>query len=161
MRQRNHCGGLSHCKTNLLCRLHALEWDEIQKPTWVRQAWHGMICRPFRDFGMIIGESVCPPLARWLIICGPDGLWLLPRSRARKGAEKPDSNLEAGVCTTHSGASRTCGTRPTDSLRFHCEGLEEKFLERGAPAPLSVRSIDTTCASAKVWYSPSAYRSRP
>gem|GEM_PF-4747370 len=87
MRQRNHCGGLSHCKTNLLCRLHALEWDEIQKPTWVRQAWHGMICRPFRDFGMIIGESVCPPLARWLIICGPDGLWLLPRSRARKGAE--------------------------------------------------------------------------
>ena len=29
-------------------------------------------------------------------------------------------------------------------------------MERGAPAPLSVRLIDTTCASAKVWYSPSA-----
>jgi len=43
---------------------------------------------------------------------------------------------------TDGGASRTCGTRPTDSLRFYCEGLEEKFLERGAPAPLSVRLID-------------------
>jgi len=48
------------------------------------------------------------------------------------------------------------GTRPTNALRFYCEGLEEKFLERGAPAPLSVRLIDTTSASAKVWYSPSA-----
>ena len=28
------------------------------------------------------------------------------------------------------------------SLRLYCEGLEEKFLERGAPAPLSVRLID-------------------
>jgi len=54
------------------------------------------------------------------------------------------------------GASCTCGTRPTNSLRFYCEGLEWKFLERGAPAPLSVRLIDTTCTSAKVWYSPSA-----
>ena len=26
-----------------------------------------------------------------------------------------------------------------NSLRLRCEGLEEKFLERGAPAPLSVR----------------------
>jgi len=43
---------------------------------------------------------------------------------------------------TDGGASRTCGTRPTNSLRLCCEGLEEKFLERGAPAPLSVPLID-------------------
>ena len=59
---------------------------------------------------------------------------------------------------TYPGAQWTA--RPTDSLRFYCEGLEEKFLERGAPAPLSVRLIDTTSASAKVWYSPSAHSSR-
>jgi len=29
-----------------------------------------------------------------------------------------------------------------NSLRLCCEGLEEKFLERGAPAPLLVRLID-------------------
>ena len=29
-------------------------------------------------------------------------------------------------------------------------------MERGAPAPLLIPLIDTTCASAKVWYSPSA-----
>jgi len=36
----------------------------------------------------------------------------------------------------HAGRALPC------SLRLWCEGLEEKFLERGAPAPLSVRLID-------------------
>ena len=98
--------------------------------------------------------------APYLTLCA-SAVSAVKRSRARKGADARIPAREAGVCTTHTGASRTCGTRPTDSPRFYCEGLEEKFLERGAPAPLSVRLIDTTCASAKIWHSPSAYRSRP
>gem|GEM_PF-3190453 len=86
----------------------------------------------------------------------PTDYWLVAAPvRARKTRFKPKSQ----VCTTKRGVQRTA--RPTNSLRFYCEGLEEKFLERGAPAPLSVRLIDTTCASAKVWYSPSAHSSRP
>jgi len=53
--------------------------------------------------------------------------------RARKTRFKPIGWASA------SGSGAQWTARPTDSLRFYCEGLEEKFLERGAPAPLSVR----------------------
>ena len=80
------------------------------------------------------------------------------RSRARKGADGRDSGREAGFAQPTPARS---GLRALPySLRLWCEGLEEKFLERGAPAPLSVRLIDTTSASCKVWYSPSANSSR-
>jgi len=59
------------------------------------------------------------------------------RSRARKGAEKQDSNPQARFAQPNPARS---GLRALPySLRLCCEGLEEKFLERGAPAPLSVR----------------------
>jgi len=53
--------------------------------------------------------------------------------RARKTRFKPIGWASA------SGSGAQWTARLTDSLRLWCEGLEEKFLERGAPAPLSVR----------------------
>jgi len=44
------------------------------------------------------------------------------RRRARKGADGRITARESRVCMTHPGAQWTA--RPTDSLRFHCEGLE-------------------------------------
>ena len=59
------------------------------------------------------------------------------RSRARKSADGQDFGREAGSARPTPARS---GLRALPySLRLCCEGLEEKFLERGAPAPLSVR----------------------
>jgi len=69
------------------------------------------------------------------VLCPPDIFRRLvaPPVKARKTRFKPGSH----ACMTYPGAQWTA--RLTDSLRFYCEGLEEKFLERGAPAPLLFR----------------------
>jgi len=57
------------------------------------------------------------------------------RSRARKGA---DGRIPAEKPGQHGPTPARSGLRALlYSLRLWCEGLEEKFLERGAPAPLS------------------------
>jgi len=61
------------------------------------------------------------------------------RSRARKGAENKIQTWKPGLDDQLAARS---GLRALPySLRLCCEGLEEKFLGRGAPAPLSVRLI--------------------
>ena len=54
--------------------------------------------------------------------------------RARTAGFRPRS----WVCTESTPARSVLRALPY-SLRIWCEGLEEKLLERGAPAPLSVR----------------------
>jgi len=66
--------------------------------------------------------------------------WPTPRSRARKSA---DGRIPAENLGLHNQTRRAADCAPyLNSLRLYYEGLEEKFLERGAPAPLLVRLID-------------------
>jgi len=57
--------------------------------------------------------------------------------RARTAGFQPRSRVSTEPTPARSGLRAL-----PYSLLFYCEGLEEKFLERGAPAPLSVRLID-------------------
>jgi len=74
---------------------------------------------------ILLGKSTIPPLCvRSRIL----QLTLTSRLYLHAPSEGPSS-----------GAARSGLRALPYSLRLRCEGLEEKFLERGAPAPLSVR----------------------